>query len=64
LLGLQRHFVGALNLLIRKHQGVLSLWRGNSAAIYRVVPYMALTFYGYENYRVIVETFTTNRDGE
>src|SRR3989338_4819596 len=36
--------------LIRQ-QGVLSLWRGNSAALLRVVPYMAVQFLAYEKAR-------------
>jgi len=33
-----------------REEGILSLWKGNSAAVIRVIPYMSLTFLGYEKY--------------
>eukprot|EP00123_Amoebidium_parasiticum_P010857 comp20364_c0_seq1/m.25723 comp20364_c0_seq1/g.25723 ORF comp20364_c0_seq1/g.25723 comp20364_c0_seq1/m.25723 type:complete len:298 (-) comp20364_c0_seq1:322-1215(-) len=44
---------GYISLLpsIMKKEGVLAFWKGNSAAVARVVPYMAITFLGYEEYK-------------
>lgn len=35
---------------IVKNEGVLALWKGNSAAVARVVPYMSIQFLMYEKY--------------
>ena len=33
---------------ILANEGILSLWKGNSAAVVRVIPYMAIQFYAYD----------------
>ena len=38
--------------LIYKEEGVLAFWKGNTAAVIRVVPYMSITFLAYEEYKV------------
>ena len=35
-------------------EGVRSLWKGNSAAVIRVVPYMSVTFLAYEEYKLLL----------
>uniref|UniRef100_A0A7S4KQT8 Mitochondrial carrier protein n=1 Tax=Guillardia theta TaxID=55529 RepID=A0A7S4KQT8_GUITH len=50
---------------IYRNEGVLAFWRGNSAAVIRVVPYMSITFLSYEEYKlalkkVIVHSNLTN----
>ena len=37
--------------LIYKEEGILAFWRGNTAAVIRVVPYMSITFLAYEEYK-------------
>jgi hypothetical protein len=34
--------------------GPLSFWKGNTAAVVRVVPYMSITFLGFEEYRILI----------
>ena len=36
---------------ILRDEGVLAFWKGNSAAVVRVMPYMSLTFLTYEEYK-------------
>eukprot|EP00192_Tetraselmis_astigmatica_P020939 CAMPEP_0117683894 /NCGR_PEP_ID=MMETSP0804-20121206/20727_1 /TAXON_ID=1074897 /ORGANISM="Tetraselmis astigmatica, Strain CCMP880" /LENGTH=280 /DNA_ID=CAMNT_0005494685 /DNA_START=17 /DNA_END=856 /DNA_ORIENTATION=+ len=36
---------------IIRTEGVAAFWKGNSAAIVRVVPYMSITFVGFEEYK-------------
>eukprot|EP00729_Bicosta_minor_P007626 gene7627-28459_t len=49
----QRSFRQLLGLFgeLAKNEGVLSLWKGNSAAVTRVVPYLSTQFLCYEKYR-------------
>ena len=35
--------------------GILSFWRGNGAAVVRVVPYMSITFLGFEEYKILLK---------
>ena len=44
---------GYLHLIpeIYQTEGVLAFWRGNTAAVIRVVPYMSITFLSYEQYK-------------
>ena len=37
-----------------REEGVLSLWKGNMAAVIRVVPYMSCTFFAYEEYKALL----------
>ena len=36
---------------ILREEGVLAFWKGNTAAVMRVVPYMSITFLSYEEFR-------------
>mmetsp|Transcript_72204 Transcript_72204/g.165407 ORF Transcript_72204/g.165407 Transcript_72204/m.165407 type:complete len:320 (-) Transcript_72204:45-1004(-) len=40
--------------LIYKEEGFLAFWKGNTAAVIRVVPYMSITFLAYEEYKVML----------
>mmetsp|Transcript_14214 Transcript_14214/g.38797 ORF Transcript_14214/g.38797 Transcript_14214/m.38797 type:complete len:311 (-) Transcript_14214:71-1003(-) len=37
---------------IYKEEGLIGFWKGNGAAVIRVVPYMSITFVSYEEYKV------------
>ena len=37
---------------ILREEGVRAFWKGNTAAVVRVMPYMSLTFMSYEEYKV------------
>jgi len=37
---------------ILREEGALAFWKGNTAAVVRVMPYMSLTFLSYEEYKV------------
>ena len=41
----------ALAPRILREEGVLAFWKGNTAAVMRVVPYMSITFLSYEEFR-------------
>ncbi|KAL3915752.1 MAG: hypothetical protein SGPRY_007094, partial [Prymnesium sp.] len=36
---------------ILREEGVLAFWKGNTAAVVRVMPYMSITFLSYEEYK-------------
>jgi len=40
---------------ILREEGVLAFWKGNTAAVVRVMPYMSLTFLSYEEYKVALQ---------
>ena len=46
------HSTGWYSLIpqIVKNEGVKSFWKGNTAAVARIVPYMSCTFVAYEEY--------------
>ena len=39
----------------RREEGFLAFWKGNTAAVTRVLPYMSLTFLSYEEYRAALQ---------
>lgn len=47
---------------IYKTEGVLAFWKGNTAAVIRVVPYMSITFLSYEEYKVVFRAFGFQKD--
>lgn len=46
----------AIDFLVRayKNEGLLSLWRGNSATMIRIVPYSAIQFAAHEQWKRIL----------
>jgi hypothetical protein len=44
-----------------QEQGVLSLWKGNSAAVIRIIPYMSITFGSVEQYKLSVAGVTDSK---
>eukprot|EP00937_MAST-01D_sp_MAST-1D-sp2_P000367 g367.t1 len=46
-------WLGILPRILRE-EGVLGCWRGNSAAVLRVVPYMSVQFVGFEKYKLVL----------
>jgi hypothetical protein len=40
---------------IIKEEGILAFWKGNTAAVIRVVPYMSIQFAGYEEYKKLLK---------
>ena len=45
----------ALAPRIWREEGLLAFWKGNTAAVTRVLPYMSLTFLSYEEYRAALQ---------
>eukprot|EP00808_Paulinella_micropora_P017895 g65564.t1 len=45
----------SLPMQILRNEGFLSLWKGNSAAVLRVIPYMCVTFVGFEEYKSLLK---------
>ena len=56
-------WTGILPKILRE-EGALSLWKGNSAAVIRVVPYMSIQFLGFEEYRAALARFTLPADAQ
>ena len=46
--------MGMFSELARK-EGILSLWKGNSAAVMRVVPYLSMQFLSLEKYKEAIK---------
>lgn len=43
-----------VTIYLQLFPGFLCFWRGNGAAVIRVVPYMSITFVGFEEYRRLI----------
>ena len=48
---------------IWREEGFLSFWKGNTAAVTRVLPYMSLTFLSYEEYRAGLKSCGLGKTG-
>jgi len=48
---------------IWREEGFLSFWKGNTAAVTRVLPYMSLTFLSYEEYRAALKSCGLGKTG-
>ena len=52
----------AIDFLVKSYQkdGLLSLWRGNSATMIRIIPYAAIQFTAYEQWKRILKVDEPN----
>ena len=48
---------------IWREEGFLSFWKGNTAAVTRVLPYMSLTFLSFEEYRAALKSCGLGKTG-
>ena len=46
-----------------KTEGLLSLWRGNTATLARIVPYSAINFMSFEQYKKLLRVEEPGRPG-
>lgn len=46
---------------ILRDEGVAAFWKGNTAAVVRVLPYMSLTFLSYEEYKAGMQSLGTGK---
>jgi hypothetical protein len=59
--GQEAGWTGILPKILRE-EGALAMWKGNSAAVMRVVPYMSIQFLGFEEYRTLLGRFALQPD--
>lgn len=56
-------FGKALSFLYKsaKNEGILSLWRGNSATMARIVPYAAIQYAAHEQFKIMLNPSKTKK---
>lgn len=51
--------IGPYLMSVYKENGMFGFWKGNTPAIFRVAPYMATTFFAYEQYKCWIQQYET-----